>query len=264
MSCCGDGSSCCKSLFLHITSVCNANCSFCIAEKGKREIEDFNKLERVITELVENKVISKVVLTGGEPTLHTRFTDFLTLLDKFELKYYSLNTNGILLHKFIEPIKNSRLKHINISMHHFDDIINKKIMGNCLTFNEIKQLRKDLPESIELRLACTITKHLHTERDIMNYINSAKDIGVNNVIFRNEYRESKYLGDFKKIWKEFFTADICKCGYKLINGINSEYRESNIELKQAICDANLYVRDFIYKDDDKLSGSWEYNSQILY
>lgn len=264
MSCCGGGSSCCKSLFLHVNNVCNASCYFCIAEKGKSEISDFAKLERVITELVENKVISKVVLTGGEPTLHTRFTDFLTLLDKFELRYYSLNTNGILLNKFIEPIKNSKLKHINISMHHFDDAKNKKIMGNCLTFNEIEQLRKDLPNEIELRLACTITKDLHTESDIMNYINMGKNIGVNNVIFRNEYKGfDKYLTDFRKMWKELFTADICNCGYKFINGVNAEYRESNIALKQAICDANLYVRDFIYKDDNTLAGSWNYGSQVL-
>jgi MoaA/NifB/PqqE/SkfB family radical SAM enzyme len=265
MSCCGGGESCCKSLFLNVTNVCNANCYFCIADKGKREISNFEKLEHVITELVNNKVISKVVLTGGEPTLHSRFTYFLTLLDKFELMYYSLNTNGILLHKFKDEITNSKLKHINISMHHYDESINKRIMGNCLTFSQIEKLRKEFPNNIEFRLACTITKDLYTEEDILTYINKTKSIGIDNVIFRNEYKGfDKYLTEFKKIWGNLFSADICNCGYKLINGVNSEYRESNVRLKEDICQKDLYYRDFIYKDDDMLSGSWNYGSQLLY
>lgn len=265
MSCCGGGGSCCKSLFLHVCNYCNADCFFCIDKKTKSEIKNFEKLKTVITELVNNNVISKIVLTGGEPTLHPQFIRFLNLLDTFELKYYSLNTNGILLHNFIEEINNSKLKHINISMHHFDNNINKQIMKNCLTFEKIEKLRKKISKNIEIRLACTITKYLYKENDIMNYIEKAKSININNVIFRNEYKGfNKYLYDFKKIWKNLYTADICNCGYKLIKGVNSEYRESNIKLKQDICNANLYVRDFIYKDDDILSGSWLYNSQIIY
>jgi len=265
MSCCGGGGGCCKSLFLNVTNLCNANCYFCIAPKGRREISDFKKLEHVINELVSSKTISKVVLTGGEPLLHSKFVDFLTLLDKFELQYYSLNTNGTLLEKFADEIINSNLKHINISIHHYDDEINKEIMGNCLTYSQIENLRTILPSKIDIRLACTITKYLHKEQDIMSYINKAKSIGVNNVIFRNEYKGfDKYLTDFKNIWGKLYRADICNCGYKLINGVNSEYRESNIKLKQSICDKNLYIRDFIYNDDDMLGGSWNYGSQLLF
>ena len=264
MSCCGGGGSCCKSLFINVNNICNANCYFCIAAKGKREVKDFVKLEKVISELVNKKIISKVVLTGGEPTLHSYFVEFLNLLDKFDLRYYSLNTNGILLNKFIEQIANSKLKHINISVHHHEDSVNKEIMGNCLTFNEIEELRKLLSKEIEIRLACTITKYLYSESDILNYINKAKSIGVNNVIFRNEYKGfNKYLEEFRKIWVNLYTADICNCGYKFINGVNAEYRESNVKLKQKICDKNLYFRDFIYNDDDTLGGSWNYGSQIL-
>lgn len=268
MSCCGGGSSCCKSLFLHVNNYCNANCYFCCAnltKKDNREITDFPKLQRVIVELIKNNVISKIVLTGGEPLMHPNFTEFLDLLDRHELKYYSLNTNGILLPNFIQEINNSKLKHINISMHHYTDTINQKIMKKCLQYNDIKQLRKKISENIEIRLACTITKHLYTEADIEKYINKAKSIGVNNVIFRNEYSGfDKYLAAFQKIWGNLFTADICNCGYKLINGVNAEYRESDVRLKEKICKANLYIRDFIYKDDDVLGGSWEYGSQQIY
>jgi hypothetical protein len=65
------------------------------------------------------------------------------------------------------------------------------------------------------------------------------------------------------MWGKLFTADICNCGVKMIDGVNAEYRESNIALKQAICDDNTYFRDFIYKDDDMLSGSWQYGSQVI-
>jgi MoaA/NifB/PqqE/SkfB family radical SAM enzyme len=213
---------------------------------------------------VTNKAISKAVLTGGEPLLHPRFDDFLDLLDGYPLDWYSLNTNGTLLSKVVDKINGSKLRHINISLHHFSDDTNRKIMGNCLTFDDVRRLRSTIRDDIEIRLACTITRYLHTEEDIMKYIACAKETGVNNVIFRNEYRGfDKYLSDFRRIWGKLFTADICNCGVKWINGVNAEYRESNVMLKQAICDADLYVRDFIYKDDDLLGGSWEYGSQVI-
>jgi len=265
MSCCGGGSSCCKSLFLHITNICNANCHFCIADKNKSEIENFEKLYSVIDELTSKGIISKVVLTGGEPLLHSNFVSFLNMLDTFKLRYYSLNTNGILLYDFIDEINNSKLKHVNISMHHYNDMTNLRIMKNALTWGQIKELRSLINDDIELRTACTITEDMKTEYDIMKFIETSKSNGVENVIFRNEYREfNKHLEEFQKIWNNLFTADICNCGYKLINGVNAEYRESNIKLKQEICEADAYMRDFIYKDDDMLSGSWEYGSQELF
>lgn len=263
MGCCGRG--CRNSLFLHTNSYCNANCFFCIAEKKQAEIKDFPKLEAVIAELIDKECISKVVLTGGEPLMHPRFADFLTMLDTFPLDWYSLNTNGILLEKHLADINASKLKHINISLHHFDDAKNKEIMGRCLTFDDVSRLRRNTSDNIEIRMACTITAHCHTEADIMAYIAKVKSCGVENVLFRNEYRGyNKHLAAFQKIWRNLWTADICNCGYKLINGINAEYRESNIALKQAICEANAYIRDFIYKDDDMLSGSWQYGSQGIY
>jgi organic radical activating enzyme len=262
MSCCGGG--CCKSLFLNTNNYCNANCSFCIVEKGLSEISDFVKLESIIDELLLNDVISKVVLTGGEPLLHPKFKNFLRILDSKKLMYYSLNTNGILLNDYIEDINNSNLKHINISMHHYKNEINKKIMVNCLKYEDIEKIRKNINNNIEIRLACTITENLYKESDILNYINNAKLVGINNVIFRNEYRGfNKYLSSFRKIWNDLYTADICNCGYKLINGVNAEYRESNINLKQDICNANTYFRDFIYSEIDILSGSWNRNSQVI-
>lgn len=264
MSCCGGGSSCCKSMFLHITNICNSVCNFCIASKTKSEIKNFDKLTSIIDELVSNEVISKIVLTGGEPLMHTNFPWFLNTLDTYNLRYYSLNTNGTLLNKYMNQINESKLQHINISIHHFDDAENKKIMGKCLTWGDIGSLRKGFSDNIELRAACTITADMNTEENIMKYIENAKHYGIDNVIFRNEYKGfDKNLSAFKKIWKSLFTADICNCGYKLVKGVNAEYRESNVKLKQRICDANLYFRDFIYKDDDMLSGSWEYGSQNI-
>jgi organic radical activating enzyme len=266
MGCCGGGGGGCRnSIFIHTNSYCNSNCFFCITERKQAEIKDFEKLSRVISELVDKKAISKAVLTGGEPLMHPRFSDFLSLLDGFPLEWYSLNTNGTLIDGHIDSINSSNLRHINISLHHFDDSQNREIMGRCLTFDDVSKIRRKISDNIEIRMACTITEHCHTEAHIMAYIERVKKCGIDNVIFRNEYRGyNRYLAAFRKIWSNLFTADICNCGYKLIDGVNSEYRESNVKLKQAICDANSYFRDFIYKDDDMLSGSWEYGSQVIY
>ncbi|MBV5347861.1 radical SAM protein, partial [bacterium] len=251
--------SCGSTMFLNVTNECNLGCYFCIADRDKQMISDFGKLDSSLSELISQGVIDKVVLTGGEPLMHPKFSTFLNMLDEFPLQHYSLNTNGTLLPYHLDAINASELKHINISMHHFTDAVNRKIMGRgCLQLATIPKLRKEISANIEIRLAATITQHLHTEEDILAYTKMAKSLGIDSVIFRNEYKGfDRHLTAFQRIWGDMFTADICNCAVKIINGVRADYRESNVRLKQAICEAGLYFRDFIYQANDTLGGSWE-------
>jgi hypothetical protein len=137
-------------------------------------------------------------------------------------------------------------------------------MQRALSIKEITQLRKRISDNIELRLSCTITGEMNSFKDIEKYIEQAKKTEINNVIFRSEYfSKNQNLDVYRSLWGKQFTADICSCGHLKMNGVDADFRESDIRLKQNICDHNLYFRDFIYKTDDKLSGSWEFGSQNI-
>jgi cyclic pyranopterin phosphate synthase len=61
--------------------------------------------------------ISKIRITGGEPLIRRGIVDFVSRLAQTPgIKDLSMTTNGVLLRKFVRPLKNAGLKRINISL----------------------------------------------------------------------------------------------------------------------------------------------------
>ena len=89
--------------FLFVTRTCNLACEHCYVDagpglRGHMAMRQFRK----IVETLGNAGISDIRLTGGEPTVHPRFRELLTVLNGRGL-YPRLNTNGVTLMKAIAP-----------------------------------------------------------------------------------------------------------------------------------------------------------------
>lgn len=100
---------------------CNYNCIFCHSEgyyhcsrnsQPALSVEDIRKIGSV-ARLFE---IDSVKLTGGEPLLHPDIDKIISALNDLGFKDISLVTNGSLLEKFAERLKQSGLTRINISL----------------------------------------------------------------------------------------------------------------------------------------------------
>jgi len=77
---------------------CNANCHFCIS----RDIHDGEHLSwdltsRLLEEAVAGGLRSIRTSGGGEPLLHSNYTDLLRLLGRSDVALDNLTTNGVLL-----------------------------------------------------------------------------------------------------------------------------------------------------------------------
>lgn len=73
---------------------CNNNCFFC-AQGDKREKCAFREKEKIKKELAgAGKKYSAVVFTGGEPTLHPHFLDFVEFARKLNFRTIQIQTNG--------------------------------------------------------------------------------------------------------------------------------------------------------------------------
>ncbi|MBW2263551.1 MAG: radical SAM protein, partial [Deltaproteobacteria bacterium] len=83
------------SVSLRITRRCNQDCSFCFIPWEKRTIDE-NGVEPLIHEAVEAGA-SRIVLTGGEPTLHPDLPRFIKAARDAGAQWVELQTNGILL-----------------------------------------------------------------------------------------------------------------------------------------------------------------------
>jgi len=99
-------------LELQITEACNLRCRHCyIGTKGSAEL-DLRDLEKILTEFEEMQGL-RVLLTGGEPLLHSRFSRINEMLPDFSPRKV-LFTNGLLLRE--EILRNLHVDEIQISV----------------------------------------------------------------------------------------------------------------------------------------------------
>ena len=134
---------------LSISDVCNFKCGYCLPDgyridkSDNRKFiskEEISRLAKALSELG----VSKIRLTGGEPTIRKDFIDIIKDIKKNSgIKKTVITTNGYKLNKIAKDIKNSGLDGINISIDSLDRERFKDVTGHD-RLPEI--LQKDLSE----------------------------------------------------------------------------------------------------------------------
>lgn len=108
-------------LRIKLTGRCNRSCSFCHEEGDMKRIEDIVADEfffQCVKNVMEKTGIKRVMLTGGEPTLHKELKAIISGLKSFS-KEISITTNGINLISVNEwvNLKDNGLTKVIISIH---------------------------------------------------------------------------------------------------------------------------------------------------
>ena len=121
---------------LSISDVCNFKCGYCLPNGYKVDksdnrsflnIEEIRRLAKALSELG----VSKIRLTGGEPTVRKDFFEIIKIIKKNSgIKKTVMTTNGYRLDKIANDIKNSGLDGINISIDSLNPDTFKKITGH--------------------------------------------------------------------------------------------------------------------------------------
>src|SRR3989344_6871850 len=78
-----------------LTGICNRSCSFCHEEgdmKGIYSIKADKKFFNCLHTLMDVLEVRRIMLTGGEPTVHPQFREVVSGVNAEEI---SLTTNGI-------------------------------------------------------------------------------------------------------------------------------------------------------------------------
>jgi len=133
-------------LRISITENCNLNCFYCHREgqqKGQGEMspEDIERIVRIASRLG----IKKVKLTGGEPTIRRDIIEIVRRIRPY-VDDLSLTTNGTVMHKLAEELKEAGLDRVNISLDTLDRDKYKKITG----FDVLPQVLKGIEKSVKL------------------------------------------------------------------------------------------------------------------
>ncbi len=106
-------------LRISLTDNCNLRCFYCMPE----EEYDFTPVSRLmqkneilqLAELFVANGVDKIRLTGGEPLVRKDAADIILALSNLPVKL-TMTTNGSRLHEYIEVLKKSTLRSLNISL----------------------------------------------------------------------------------------------------------------------------------------------------
>jgi GTP 3',8-cyclase len=109
-----------RNLRVSLTAACNYACTYCVPD-GKRLMKAQNELPasellKAVTFLQQATGIDKLRITGGEPLVTPKFDEFLLGVMQLPLNDVSLTTNGQLLLKKKDVIRESGIARLNISL----------------------------------------------------------------------------------------------------------------------------------------------------
>lgn len=107
-------------LRVSVTDRCNLRCIYCMPREAPRcaskaDILGSKKL-LLFVKIARKYGLKKVRLTGGEPLLRPDLAELIKGIKGVGIKDVSLTTNGILLSKHLQGLKNAGLDRVNLSL----------------------------------------------------------------------------------------------------------------------------------------------------
>jgi len=148
-----------ENIGIEIISKCNLACSMCHnadlrVEHNEDSRVSLDLIKKLLPELKKYKPI--VSLSGGEPMLHSRLFDMVSLLSKNNI-LTSVSTNGTLIGHRIDEILDSGLGFISVSLDHFKPELHDQGRGKQGTFAKVvegvkllSKRRKKTPFNIKI------------------------------------------------------------------------------------------------------------------
>lgn len=163
---------------------CNINCLWChndLFETRKNSVAaDNHTLKEICVRLatVTGKNLKIRIAGNGEPTLlGSELTDLVAKLRNEErVKYISLTTNGILLSRMAEPLKDAGLDSITVSINSLDENRYCEITGRNHLDAVLKGLRAAIKCGLNVKVNTVFTKYCEDEID--DFIKLSHDYGV--------------------------------------------------------------------------------------
>lgn len=167
-----------QSLYIEITNQCNLNCRTCYNRSGynrqRRELSAC-QIEQIIT-LFLPYGLQRVLLSGGEPTLHTEFDSILDLADRYPQLTFAIATNGTnASQKLIDCLNTRKNLSLQVSLDGSDEEQNAAIRGTG-HFEEVISFARQIHSPCSKPLLKMVVSRSNIA-DVENFCNLALSIG---------------------------------------------------------------------------------------
>ena len=228
-----------KHNYLRISLIekCNLRCTYCMPAEGialspKKELMTADEVAAIAQTFVNNGV-NKIRLTGGEPLLRKDFPEIIEKLSQLETEI-SITTNGILIDRHIDVLKQFNVKKINLSL---DTLVAAKF--NTITLRNqfekvIDNLHLLLNNDFKVKVNVVLIKGFN-DNEIIDFINLTEflPVSIRFIEFMpfagNQWDRSKMVSQ-----KE------------ILDQVSAHFSESNLEKLED--EKNFTAREFKIKN----------------
>ena len=228
-----------KLYIIPIENDCNATCPCCVKTFNK-ETEFGERLDIKYLEKIKDLDIDEIIIDGGgEPFLHKRIPEIITkCVDKAPTQVY---TNGSLVFQRGGGLR--KLKYLCLSRLHYDEKINRKLMGVRFKTLDIKKLFTPIKLSLVL-----MNGGISNARELRRYFRWAnEEISARKILVRQMY-DYEYPDRIKRMFvsSEKVFNDLCIDEYDTYEDRNKVFRSRDmkveIETKNNPYESSLVMR----------------------
>lgn len=187
-------------LRVSVTERCNFRCQYCMPEKPfswvpKENLLSYEDLFKFIKASIDEG-IKKVRITGGEPLLREGLAVFLKMIFDYKNDIdLALTTNGFLLPKVAQKLKDSGLKRINISLDTLNQATAAKIAQKDVLETVLKGIQAAADAGLKIKINCVPIKGIN-DNDVLDVLEFCKSKGY--VVRFIEFMENNHAKDGAK------------------------------------------------------------------
>ena len=167
-----------KHTYLRISLIerCNLKCTYCMPEEGiplspRNHLMSYEEIYTIAKTFVKHGV-TKIRLTGGEPLIRKDIHVILKKLSSLGVEL-SITTNAVLVHKYIDALKDSGIKSINVSL----DTLNREKFSQITRRNEFERVYQNIllliREGFQVKINSVLIKDFN-EDEIIDFIELTK------------------------------------------------------------------------------------------
>lgn len=172
--CCGGGEPCDTAgppvcvLLLEITLACNLRCPTCYADAQGHDFMAFEEVQNRLDAFFRtHSSLDILMLSGGEPTIHPRFTEILTLALRYPINRVLINTNGLRLHqepRLVETLATHRDRvELFFSFSSFRAEVQERLYGRDLRTEKQSALQRAQQAGLFVTLVPTIERGVNDQ-----------------------------------------------------------------------------------------------------
>jgi len=170
-------------LRISLTEKCNLRCFYCMPEDGielspRQQLLTDDEIVRLAELFVRNGV-TKIRLTGGEPTIRQNIVELVGKLSRLRhlgLHSIGMTSNGLALHRKLPDLVKNGLSHLNLSLDTLDEFKFELITrrrGHELVVKSLDTALQ-LPELQSVKINVVIVKGLN-DTEVLDFVEMTKD-----------------------------------------------------------------------------------------